>query len=105
MMGVMENDDPCRRRWSASRWHAEPARAGGGSDRHGQDQDPAADGRADLRRRRTVFARTSRATCPVSPARAADDKLLARTAGIGQDWPHEFFALGGQGRECRCGRR
>ena len=48
--------------------HAEPARAGRGRDRHRQDEDPAADGRADLRRRASRSSPpTSRATCPASP--------------------------------------
>ena len=69
----------------------EPARPGRRRDRHRQDQDPAADGRAAVRRRACRSSSpTSRATCPAwRPPGEPSDKITARAGrrrpGLGAD--------------------
>ena len=84
--------------------HAQPARARGRRDRHRQDQDPAAAGRAAQQQRASRSSPpTSRATSPASALPGeASDKITARAAIGRPAWtatgfPVEYYALGGQG--------
>ena len=85
--------------------HAQPARPGGRRDRHRQDQDPAAAGRAALRARRPGVRRRhqGRPLGPLDPGRG-EPKITARAASVGQHWTRDGLP-GGVLRARRSGHR
>ena len=84
---MVDGTAPTRRRRAHPAGDGQPARPGRRRDRHRQDQDAAADGRAALRRRRAgVRSPTSRATCPgwPQPGEAERPGRRTRATEVGQ---------------------
>ena len=95
---------PVRRAHPDPAGHAQPARPGRRRDRHRQDQDAAAAGRAAQRRRRTGLRRRHQGRpLRAQPRRASPARRSpSRAASVGQEWtatgfPVEYYALGGAG--------